>query len=111
MGSAWTQLASTFEKSVSDSIVLHTFKRMGQVSGERLVACCNQIIGSLTPAGIKFGDNAQARIREITRYANSLCPPDTVAAGPVSLRTIYNLMDQVEEKGLPRCKQEHLTFS
>ena len=57
-------------KSPSDSIVLYTFRKMGQVSGERLVACCNQIIASLTLVGIKFEDNTQARIREVTRYAN-----------------------------------------
>ena len=86
-------------KSASDSIVLYASGRLGQGSGERLVACCNQVMGALSLVGIKFEDDVQGWIREIMRYANLLCPPETIAANPVSLKTIFNLMDLVEQRG------------
>lgn len=61
-------------KSASDSIVLYASGRLGQVSGERLVACCNQVTGSLTLVGVKSEEDVRERIREIVRYANLLCP-------------------------------------
>ena len=86
----------------SDTVVLYAFSRVGRTSGNRISTVSAQIVRMLSIAGFELDKNVMVRVREIMKYANLICPKEDRAADPVSLTTIYKLMDRtIGEKITP----------
>lgn len=85
---------------IEDTIVLYCYRHLGSKSGEQINREASVILLCLKLLGTEIDSSAKKRIAEVIKYCNLVYPPEGCNADPVTLGTIFELMDKADEHGV-----------
>ena len=86
--------------SVEDTILLYCYRSLGIKSEEQIHREVAEICSCLKLLEVNIKEDLKKKIQEIAKYCNLVYPPEGCEADPVTLSTIFELMDRTEDKGI-----------
>lgn len=85
---------------IEDTIVLYCYRHLGVKSGEQVNREVGEILLCLKILGFEPDKSLKKRVQEIVKYCNLTFPPEKKDADPVTLQTIFELMDRADKQGI-----------